>query len=399
MRRPRRAVLSKSPETTSPDATASFQPWRVGAASIGVWSFVALAYAITVYQLYRSIGIAETFLNVLALQCSQVLTYALLTPFVFSFANRYQMQRSNWQKRSLLLLAGGLAFTLAQVALRGATPYAYWDRGLKQWVSAIWDSQAHVFRIHWYMYKSLFLSNVVDDVITTYLPIVLIAHVVSYYRGFRERELRMAQLQAQLEKARLQALKSQLQPHFLFNTLNSISALMLSDIAAADRMIARLGDLLRISLETAATQMITLSCELEFVNCYIEIEKIRFGERLKVSVDVAPDTLDASVPHLLLQPLVDNAIKHGISRLAAGGEIRISSTRDNGELRLEVSNNGPGLREPACIASNGLGLRITRERLETIYGQHQSVELLALPEGGAVSRVSIPFHTAVADTT
>jgi LytS/YehU family sensor histidine kinase len=246
------------------------------------------------------------------------------------------------------------------------------------------------------MYRSLFLSLVVDDVVTTYLPIVLIAHVASYYQRFRERELRSSQLQAQLEKARLQALKSQLQPHFLFNTLNSISALMLTDVEAADRMITRLGDLLRISLETAGTQMTTLSRELEFVNCYIEIEKVRFEERLNVCIEVAPETLDASVPHLLLQPLVDNAIKHGISRRVAGGEIRISATKNDGDLNLEVRDNGPGLHEPSHSSSSGVGLRITRERLETIYGQHHSVELLTLQEGGAVARVSIPFRTGLA---
>jgi len=282
---------------------------------------------------------------------------------------------------------------VAQVALRGLTPYAFWDPRVRHWVSAVWDSQTHGVRIHWYMYRRLFLSNVVDDVVTTYLPIVLIAHVASYYRRFRERELRTSQLQAQLEKARLQALKSQLQPHFLFNTLNSISALMLTDVEAADRMITRLGDLLRISLETAGTQMTTLSRELEFVNCYLEIEKVRFEERLNVSIDVAPEALDASVPHLLLQPLVDNAIKHGISRRVAGGEIRISATLNDGDLNLEVRDNGPGLHEPSHSSSRGVGLRITRERLETIYGQHHSVELLTLQEGGAVARVSIPFRT------
>lgn len=393
VRRPRRAAPVKAEGKTSVDVPGTLRPAVIWALSFGVWTFVALAYAITIYQLYHSTGGSMSFLRVLGLQSSQVLTYIPLTPFVFAFANRYQVQRSNWAERSLVLLAGGLVFTVAQVALRGLTPYAFWDPRVKDWVSAVWDSQAHAVRIHWYIYRRLFLSNLVDDVVTTYLPIVLIAHVVSYYHRFRERELRTSQLQAQLVKARLQALKSQLQPHFLFNTLNSISALMLTDVEAADRMITRLGDLLRISLETAGTQMTTLSRELEFVNCYIEIEKVRFEERLKVIVDVAPETLDASVPHLLLQPLVDNAIKHGISRLVAGGEIRISATADDGDLHLEVRDNGPGVRETAPFPSGGVGLRITRERLETIYGLHQSVELLSLPEGGALARVSIPFHT------
>ncbi|MGA9978028.1 MAG: histidine kinase [Candidatus Sulfotelmatobacter sp.] len=220
--------------------------------SFGVWSFVALAYGLTVFQLYRSTGEVTSFLTVLAMQSSQVLTYIPLTPLAFALANRYQLQRNNWMRNSLVLLAGGLAFTVAQVAMRGMTPYAYWDPSVRQWVSAVWDAQAHGFRIQWSMFGRIFLANVVDDIVTTYLPIVLIAHVASYYQRFRERELRTSQLQGQLEKARLQSLKSQLQPHFLFNTLNSISALMLTNVEAADRMITRLGDLLRISLEAWA---------------------------------------------------------------------------------------------------------------------------------------------------
>jgi two-component system, LytTR family, sensor kinase len=390
--RPRRAAPLRAEERTSTSFPWTFRPAIVWGLSFGVWTFIALAYAITVYQLFRSTGESMSFLNVLGLQSSVILTYAPLTPFVFAFANRYQVLRSNWAERSLVLLAGSLLFTVAHVALRSLTPYAFWDPAVKGWASAVWDSQAHAFRIHWDAYRTLFLQSVVDDVVTTYFPIVLIAHVASYYQRFREREVRTSQLQAQLAKARTQALKSQLQPHFLFNTLNSISALMLTDVEAADRMITRLGDLLRISLETAETQMTTLSRELEFVNCYVEIEKVRFEERLKVSIDVDPETLDAVVPHLLLQPLVDNAIKHGISRLVAGGEIRISATTDKTDLHLEVRDNGPGILEQSRRQSSGVGLRITRERLETIYGQHQSLELLTSPEGGAVARVSIPLQ-------
>jgi two-component system, LytTR family, sensor kinase len=397
VRRPRRMVPLKSEETPTNGAPTPVRSWVIWALSFGVWTFVALAYALTVYELYRATGTSSmTFLSILGMQCSQVLTYIPLTPFAFALANRFQLQRGNWVKNALILLAGGFVFNVAHVALRGMTPYAFWDPRVRHWVSAVWDTQAHGFHIQWFMFERLFIGNVVDDVITTYFPIVLIAHVASYYQRFRERELRTSQLQGQLEKARLQSLKSQLQPHFLFNTLNSISALMLTNVEAADRMITRLGDLLRISLETAGTQMTTLSRELEFVNCYIEIEKVRFEERLKVSIDVAPETLDATIPHLLLQPLVDNAIKHGISRLASGGEIRISVTQDEADLHLEVRDNGPGLREPSPNQSGGLGLRITRERLETIYGQDQSVEVRNLPEGGVAARVCIPLRVAAA---
>ena len=397
VRRPRRMVPQKS-ESTVFDTPMSYRPSVIWALSFCVWTFVTLAYAITVYGLYRSTGSYMTFREVLGMQASQVLTYIPLTPFVFALATRYQIHRSNWARNSLILLAGGLLFTVAQVAMRGMTPYAFWDPRARHFVSAIWDTQTHAFQIKWLAYQRLFFENLVDDIVTTYLPIVLIAHVATYYQRFRERELRTSQLEAQLEKARLQSLKSQLQPHFLFNTLNSISALMLTNVEAADRMITRLGDLLRISLETAGTQMTTLSRELEFVNCYIEIEKVRFEERLKVTIDVAPETLDASVPHLLLQPLVDNAIKHGISRLGSGGEIRISATQDGDDLHLEVRDNGPGIKEPGRSPSGGVGLKITRERLETIYGQNQSVELISLPAGGVAARVCIPLRQALAGT-
>ena len=187
-------------------------------------------------------------------------------------------------------------------------------------------------------------------------------------------------------------MKSQLQPHFLFNTMHSISALMLTDVNAADRMMTRLSDLLRISLETAGTQITTLNRELEFVNCYLAIERVRFEERMNVIFDIAPETLDAQVPHLLLQPLVDNAVKHGIAKMLHGGEIRITVSSQNGELQLEVQDNGPGLTSLGTLPATGLGLRITRERLESLYGQNQSLELVSPPDGGVTIRVSIPLR-------
>jgi signal transduction histidine kinase len=360
--------------------------------AFAVWTFISLAATATIYQLYRrfngGIGLGE----IAGMEFSQVLTYAPLTPLVFALAVRYPLQRGNWVKRSLLHLAAGLVFTLVHISLRAATPYGYWDPASRQWTSAIWDSHAHAFRAPWVVLRSMFLGSVVDDVTGAYVPIVLVAHAVSYYRRFRERELRATQLEGQLAKAHLQRLKSQLQPHFLFNTMHSISALMLTDVNAADRMMCRLSDLLRISLETADTQITTLNRELEFVTCYLEIEKVRFEERMKVIFDIAPETLDAQVPHLLLQPLVDNAVKHGISKLSVGGEIRITVRRQDNELQLQIKDNGPGVRKTGTLATNGRGLRITRERLESLYGQKQSLELVSPPEGGVTIRVCIPFR-------
>jgi two-component system LytT family sensor kinase len=397
LRRPRRKISAShvaDGELNFPDN----RPWLIWAVSFGVWSFVAFAASLTIYELYRSTNSPMSFMSTMGLEFCQILTYAPLTPFAFAFATRYPIRRENWINRSWLYLAAGLVFSVAHVALRAPTPYGFWNPQYHEWGSAIWDSHTHAFKIQWFVLQKLFFSNVVDDITGTFIPIVLAAHALSYYRRFRERELRAAQLEGQLAKAHLQTLKSQLQPHFLFNTMHSISSLMLTDVRAADQMMTRLGDLLRMSLESAGTQITTLSRELDFLNCYLEIEKVRFAERLNITFDIAPDTLDASVPHLLLQPLVDNAVKHGISKLPAGGEIRITVNTQDRELQLEIRDNGPGFGKDGALPSSGLGLRITRDRLESLYGQDQSVELLSLPGGWTVARVCIPFRVEVGDS-
>jgi len=288
---------------------------------------------------------------------------------------------------------GGLLFTLAHITLRGITPFANWDEKTHVWASAVWNSQAHIFEINWPVFRSLFWYNALDDITGTYAPIVLIAHLVSYYQKLRDRERQTSQLETQLTKAHLRALKSQLQPHFLFNTMHSISALMLTDVPAADRMMTRLSDLLRMSLENDGVQVTRLSRELEFVNGYLEIEKVRFGDRLCVTLDIAPETLDAQVPHLLLQPLVENAVRHGVARLSANGQLRILASHDGRNLRLVIHDNGPGLRDSDASSSKaGLGLRATRERLQTLYGSDQSLDVRNLPEGGVEVSVRIPFQ-------
>jgi len=374
--------------------------WLIWAVSFGVWTFITLASAGSIYELYGSTGGSIRIVDLLGMECSQILTYFPLTPFVFVFAIRYPVQRGNWMRRSLLHLAGGLIFSLAHITLRGLTHYAYFDPQIRGWMSAIGGSQAHAFTVQWHVLEQLFFRNVVDDITGTYVPIVLVAHAVSYYRRFRERELRTSQLETQLANAHLRALKSQLQPHFLFNTLHSISSLMLSDIPAADRMMSRLSDLLRMSLEDNETQVTTLSRELEFVNGYLGIESIRFEDRLNIILDIAPDTLDAEVPHLLLQPLVENAVLHGTSRRSSGGEIRITARRDEHNLHVRVEDNGPGLgNEDNPRSKTGLGLKATRKRLETLFGSAQTFEVRAPAGGGVEANVRIPFRVHPASQT
>jgi signal transduction histidine kinase len=357
-----------------------------------VWSFVALAGSLTFWQLYRSTDMPMRFMTTLGLELSQILTYVPLTPLVYLLAIRYPIRRDNWKYRAGLYLGAGILFCVAHVTLRGATHFALYNSKEHLWNSAIWDPETHAFAIQWAGLRRLFLNNLVDDITGTFVPIVLIAHAISYYRKYQDREIRATQLEGQLAKAHLQALKSQLQPHFLFNTMHSVSALMLTDVQAADRMITRLGDLLRMNLESAGTQITTLSREMEFVLCYLEIERVRFEERLTLIFDIAPETLDAQVPLLLLQPLVDNAVKHGISHLTEGGEIHITSHIHNDNLKLEVRDNGPGFTSSKLERGFGLGLRVTRDRLQALYGTNQSVELACPREGGVSVVVTIPFR-------
>jgi two-component system, LytTR family, sensor kinase len=190
----------------------------------------------------------------------------------------------------------------------------------------------------------------------------------------------------------------QLHPHFLFNTLHSISALQLKDIAAANRMIARLGDFLRLTLDNSGAQEVSLQKELEFLKCYLEIERIRFQDRLTVNMEVEPQTLDARVPNLILQPIVENAIKHGISPRAAPGRIDIRVKRDNGLLQLEVEDNGRGIGgngRGAKIIKEGLGLSNTRARLDQLYGASYRFDLQNVDEGGLRVTIEIPLKSEV----
>jgi two-component system LytT family sensor kinase len=390
-RRPQRRI-SLTPLPDSALATPiSISRRMVWGLSFGVWGILTFFASVWIYQYDRSVGSPMHFWQEISLQLSDVFSYALLTPFVIALALRYPLKKSHWLRPGLALLGGGLLFTLGHVILRGAT-YPVWDPGTRDFLS-VWNTQAHPLQIRWYLFKRLLMIDWFNDIAWTYAPIVVVAYTVSYYQKFRERELRTSHLEVQLAKAHLQSLKSQLRPHFLFNTMHSISALMLTDVRAADRMMSRLSELLRLSLEEGPLQMTTLNRELEFVEGYLEIEKVRFEDRLNVHQDIADDTLDAEVPHLLLQPLVENAVRHGIAKRSSRGELRIRSRCESDSLLLYVTDNGPGIVESTSSGQkSGLGLRATRERLQTLYGDRQSFSIQNLTEGGVEVCVRIPFR-------
>jgi LytS/YehU family sensor histidine kinase len=225
--------------------------------------------------------------------------------------------------------------------------------------------------------------------VATYWAIVGIQHGVRVFRERRERELQVEKAHARLAEARLLALTMQLQPHFLFNTLNTISALIHEDKDAADRMLARLGDLLRMTLEGGEQPEVPLERELELLRSYLAIEQVRFADRLLVHVDFAPETLVARVPSLVLQPLVENAIRHGIARRSAPGRLDLSGSVAADQLRLVVRNDGPRLPRPL---GEGIGLRNTRARLLELYGSEHRLAIEDDPEGGVRTVLQLPFR-------
>jgi two-component system, LytTR family, sensor kinase len=240
-----------------------------------------------------------------------------------------------------------------------------------------------------------FVSYVFLRGIIYYWLIAAGMHALDYYRQYQERSLAASQLEAQLAQTKLHLLKTQLHPHFIFNTLNSISALLHEDIEQADLMIERLGDFLRLTLEHSTAQEVTLREELEFLNCYLSIEQIRLQERLVIAIDVEPHSLDARVPSLILQPIVENAVRHGIAPRTSAGRLEIQARHHRSVLELTVRDNGPGLTpSPNGKAGKGIGLAITRARLERLYGVHHRLELVNVPEGGLLVTLEIPFQAS-----
>ncbi len=230
-----------------------------------------------------------------------------------------------------------------------------------------------------------------------YSGLVSLLFLFDNYRAARDRELNSAQLERQLALAQLQNLRLQLQPHFLFNALNTISAVMYEDLAAADAMLARLSDLLRLTLAASTRQEVPLEDEVRILDLYLHLMRARLEDRLSVSLDIEPGLASALVPQLILQPLVENSIRHGADPLTSTVAVAVSARRRNGSLRLEVRDRGPGIdAAPASFLGKGIGLTNTAERLQRLYGPRQSFDIANAPGGGLLVALELPFHTAPA---
>lgn len=352
------------------------------AAILGVWALLCVFFASQNYLAgaYRRPRMAwRDAFTYPAVTCA---IWALLTPAILWLAQRFPFERERRLRAMLVHVPAAVLFAVAHVAATVAI-FVRLYAGSPNPMPA-----GRMFGI--------FLMGNVHTNVLTYAVLVGASHAYLYYARYRERELRASQLEARLAQSQLQVLKMQLHPHFLFNTLHSISALMHEDVEAADRMMARLSDLLRMTLERAGSQEVPLREELDFLNLYLEIQQTRFGERLMVERDIAAETLDARVPNLILQPLVENAIRHGISSRAAGGRITIRARREEAVLRLEVEDDGPGMDSGRLDANGqGLGLANTRARLEQLCGKAHRLDLENVPSGGLRVRLVIPFRWAV----
>ncbi len=238
-----------------------------------------------------------------------------------------------------------------------------------------------------------FMLSYFDYGIQLYWIILLLHHAYGYYARYQQNELKSIQLEKMLVETQLQALKMQLQPHFLFNSLNAIYMLVERDPKLARSTLRKLSELLRCTLDRVGLQEVRLGEELDFLSHYLEIEQVRFGERLKVTIAVPAGFEDARVPNMILQPIVENAFKHGINKIRGEATLEVSASRQNGILELRVYNNGCGISPRASgDERQGIGITNTRDRLERLYGPRQSFELTELPGGGVVAALSFPFR-------
>ncbi len=355
------------------------ESWIIWSLVTVLWLTIAGFSATQTYFEYMEENAPVAWLPIFWVQLS---LWGLWIPFsrlILGLGQRWPFERPYWLRRLLMHLSISVILAYAHVLF-----YAVVIVSLRPFP---WDEKYYEFS----HVRAMEMNTTFKFDFLIYWGVLGAALALSYYRKYRDGELRAIELQSQLAQAQLQALKMQLQPHFLFNTLNAIAALVRKhENKAATDMLAGLSDLLRLTLESAGAQEVSLKQEIDFLERYLEIERIRFADRLHVRLHIAPETLEARVPNLILQPLVENAIRHGIAPRSTPGLIEIRAARENGRLRLQVQDNGAGI-SPDKFNRNGVGLANTSARLERLYGANQMFTFNNAPEGGAVVTLKIPF--------
>jgi two-component sensor histidine kinase len=342
--------------------------------AFGFWTLLASSYALSSGLSAISEGHDANWLRGLAWNLSDFWLWMLLVPTV-GWLGR-QRAGTSWPRWLALQMPTSLGMALMQTMLQLLVFWTVCGPG-KMPVDSFGS------------YVQMEFAYKFQQGLVIYWVILAVLRGMESRRHLRDERLRRTQLETQLAQSQLQALRMQLQPHFLFNTLNAISALALADPLQARLMIARLSDFLRLTLEERHAAQVPLSRELEFLACYLGIQQVRFQDRLSTQLDVADDTLDAAVPNLILQPLVENALRHGLQDKPGAGILRISTMRDGDQLHLRVDDDGLGL--PSAGTAEGIGLGNTRSRLRMLFGDGARLELTAIPGGGTRAEVRLPF--------
>ena len=347
---------------------------------VSAWAIFGSYMACQDYVVAINQGQPALWSRVLPEELLYAACWALLTPLIFFLTGRFPIGRGRLVRRAGLHLVLSVCVSLVQRTLYGMTFDLY--RVLFLGGTFSWER------------FSANLLSFVDYGMLLYWLLLLIGHAVESARTLREKELRASQLETQLSRAQLQALKMQLHPHFLFNTLNAISVLIKKDPDAARATVARLSDLLRIALEGGTSHEVTLASEMRFLTRYLEIEKTRFGDRLSASFDVAPQIRGAYIPGMILQPLVENAIKHGVAKRRGSSSIVVAARKEHDILCLSVWNEGPRMASPkGNTVTEGVGLANTRSRLRQLYGDSANLSVRNRDRGGVIAEITLPFTT------
>jgi hypothetical protein len=371
-----RFALSPPGHSRTPRARRA-RPYALHAAAFGAATTLALLIATENYFAFQQAGRPLPWLVLVGLELPVWYVWLLLTPGIFWLARRLPVHGPRrW--RNLLLhlpLSAATVFVGLVLIIAVKTPVVGRPPG-----------------VGWGMVVLLEYRRIFAVVIPIYFVILAAAHAVHSYRENERRARREAELGTLLERARRDLLRMQLQPHFLFNTLHAVSALMERDVPAARRMLTRLSDLLRLALDDDSRHEVSVEEEVQFLDRYAEIQKIRFGGRLRVTYDVADDARRLLVPRLVLQPLVENAITHGLSRLERPGHVAVEARRQDGRLVVRVLDDGVGL-EGGALAREGVGIGNTRARLEQLYGGEGRFDIFNRAGGGCEVRIEIPAGT------
>ncbi len=343
-----------------------------------LWTFYGLVTAVQTHYRYEMAGRPVSWGHAALAEVSFAWIWALVTPAVLWMAFRFPFDKERWRRSLPVHLAGAILFGLATKSAWDFSilPLIFPGRGPETLRDAA---------------RMALLSL---DYGVLHYGIVLLAQMAQeFFRRSERDRTRASRLETELARAQLQALKMQLHPHFLFNTLNTISELIHSDPDTAERMVIRLSDFLRLTLDHMGVPEVPLSVELDFLRRYLEIEQMRFEERLQVRFDVDAASMHGRVPNLLLQPIVENALKHGLSQISGTGHLRIRSQAAAGRLFLRVTDNGPGLPAGGPLrVKEGVGLANTRRRLRQVYGDDHIFSLTNIPSGGLEVTIEVPLR-------